>query len=184
MSAFPDWQQYIVKQKREETGCIPTGYEMILRAAGKNHVAFDTFQEEFDLDRNLKFGDLPRNDFESVARAIQTKYPDVRFEHIGFPQGDGLKKLEVVEHMISQTTPILISLALAPFGGREWHIMPVVDASTDSLTLFWGVNVDGTPNTKTLTKADFVHIHNNYCGGDDVAFLQQCIVAPKAFGPA
>jgi hypothetical protein len=56
MSAFPDWQGCIVKQKRRETGCIPTGYEMILRAAGINHVTFDTFQDEFDLDKNLKPG--------------------------------------------------------------------------------------------------------------------------------
>jgi hypothetical protein len=173
MSAFPDWQGYIVKQKRQETGCIPTGYEMILRAAGINHVAFDTFQDEFDLDKNLKPGDSPRNNFESVAHAIETKYPDVRFQHIGFEKCDGRKKLEVVERMISQKIPVLISLALDPFGGRGWHIMPVVDSSTDSLTLLWGVNANGTPHVKTLRKADFVHIHENYRGGDDVAFLQK-----------
>jgi hypothetical protein len=75
--------------------------------------------------------------------------------------------------MISRKTPILISLALDPFGGKGWHIMPVVDSSTDSLTLLWGVNANGTPDIKPLRKADFVHIHENYRGGDDVAFLQK-----------
>ena len=32
-SVFPGWQQFAVHQRRAATGCIPTGYEMLLRAA-------------------------------------------------------------------------------------------------------------------------------------------------------
>lgn len=146
---------------------------MILRAAGINHVAFDTFQEEFDLDKNLISGQQPRNDFESVAQAIQNKYPDVRFKHVSFAKGDGQKKLEAVEGMISERIPVLISLALAPFDGRGWHIMPVVDSSADSLTFLWGVDVNGAPSIRIMKKADFVRIHDKCRGGDDIAFLER-----------
>ena len=173
MSAFSNWQQYVVKQKRLATGCIPTGYEMILRAAGITHVDFTTFQDEFDLDTDLKPGVQPRNNFESVAQAISARYPDIRFKRLGFGKGEGQKKLEAVERMISHRIPVLISLALAPFGGRGWHIMPVVDSTTDSLTLLWGVDDSGSPQTETLKKSDFVDIHENFPGGDDIAILDR-----------
>ena len=73
MSAFPNWQQHVVKQKRNQTGCIPTGYEVVLRASGYKGVNFETFQDEFDLDKNLKPGEQPQNNFETVAEAIQLK---------------------------------------------------------------------------------------------------------------
>jgi hypothetical protein len=106
MSAFPNWQQHVVKQKRSATGCIPTGYEVILRAAGCNHVDFNSFQDEFDLDKELKPGDDPHNDFESVARAINAKYPDICFKHRGFLRDEGEKKLAAVEKLIGEMTMI------------------------------------------------------------------------------
>jgi len=173
MSAFPDWQKYVVKQKQPATGCIPTGYQMILMAAGTKGVDFDKFQDEFDFDKDLKPGESPRNNFDSVAEAIRVKHPNIHFKHICFPKNEGSKKLELVENLILQRKPVLISLALAPFAGRGWHIMPVVDSSSDSLTLFWGIDDHGTADIKMLNKADFVHIHERFQGGDDIAFLEQ-----------
>jgi hypothetical protein len=66
-----------------------------------------------------------------------------------------------------------ISLALEPFGGRGWHIMPVVDSSADTLTLLWGVKPDGTPDTKTIEKKVFVQVHDRFRGGDDIACLEK-----------
>ena len=180
MSAFPDWQKYAVKQKRNETGCIPTGYEMILRAADCKNVNFETFQDEFDLDKNLRLGERPQNNFESVADAVKTKYPDIQFKHIGFEKGEGQKKLAAVEKMISQKLPVLISLALAPFGGRGWHIMPVVDSNEGSLTLLWVVDDKLGPQTKTITKTDFVRVHESCEGGNDIAFLERSQNAPAS----
>jgi hypothetical protein len=177
MSAFPNWQQYIVTQKRSATGCIPTGYEVILRAANCEGVNFETFQDEFDLDKDLNSGEQPQNNFESVAQAIQAKYPDVRFKHVGFPKGEGQKKLVLVEELIRQRLPVLVSLSRAllspPYGGGGWHIMPVVDASNDSLTLLWSVDENSAPHTITLRKSDFVAIHEKCRGGDDIAFLER-----------
>jgi hypothetical protein len=177
MSAFPNWQQYIVKQKRPATGCIPTGYEVILRAANCKGVNFETFQDEFDLDKDLNPEEQPRNNFDSVAQAVQAKYPDVRLKHLGFSKDEGQKKLALVEQLIQQRLPVLLSLSRAllspPYGGRHCHIMPVVDASDDSLTLLWSVGENNAPHTVTLTKSDFVAIHEKCRGGDDVAFLEK-----------
>lgn len=54
MSVFPNWQNFAVHQRRSRSGCIPTGYEMILRAAAADGVDFAKFQDDFDLDINLE----------------------------------------------------------------------------------------------------------------------------------
>lgn len=172
MSAFPDWQKYAVRQKRDGTGCIATGYEMLLRAAGVEGIAFSTFQDDFDLDKDLKFGEKPRNDFESVAEAVNAKYPHVRFKKVGFAKGDGSSKLNAIEEMITKHKPVLISLALAPWNGSGWHIMPVVDSSGDFLLLLWGVNAAGILETRRLKKSQLVLIHDRFAGGDDIAFFE------------
>ena len=171
MSAFPDWQKYVIKQKRPATGCIPTGFEMILRAAGVAGVDFTTFQDEFDLDKDLQRGEQPRNNFGSVARAVESKYPQVHLKTRVFAKGEGINKLAAVEAMISRSKPVLISLTIRPEGG--WHIMSVVDATDDSLTLLWSVDDDGSMNVMVLPKSDFVHTHDNFPGGDDIAFLAE-----------
>jgi len=42
MSVFPDWRRFVIPQQRVMTGCIATGYEMILRAAGAQGIDFDS----------------------------------------------------------------------------------------------------------------------------------------------
>ena len=169
MSAFPNWQLYAVKQKRPETGCIPTGYEMLLRAAGAQGIAYDTFQDEFDLDQ---CGGTPRNHFVSVGDAIKRKYPNIEYVCEPFPKGKGAEKLARVEERIQARQPVLISLAQSPHGG--WHIMPVVDSDQLSLTLLEYVDGNGTPKTKPILKTDFVDIHNNWMGGEEIAYITKC----------
>ena len=177
MSAFPNWQRYVVEQRRPATGCIPTGYEVILRAANCTGINFDTFQDDFDLDKGLKPGQQPQNNFETVAQAIQAKYPDIHFKHVGFQKGEGQKKLALVDKLIGQRLPVLVSLSRRllshPYGGGGWHIMPVVDASSDDLTLLWCLDGNKAPHTIALKKADFVAIHEKCEGGDDIAYLER-----------
>jgi len=52
MAAFPDWGKYVISQRRPRTGCIPTGYEILIRAAGIPGIDMNTFQDDFDLDKN------------------------------------------------------------------------------------------------------------------------------------
>ena len=168
MCVFQNWRRYAVHQKRAETGCIPTAYEMILRSAGMQGIKFETFQDEFDLDQN---GGVPRNNFDSVAQAIKAKYPDVSFGIESFPKGEGIKKMSRIETLIAQKRPVIVSLSNAPFKQRGWHIMVVVDATDTDLTLLQHVDERGTPHTMHLSKAKFVYIHDNFNGGDDIAYL-------------
>lgn len=142
-SAFPDWIRFAVRQRRAMSGCIPTGYEILLRAAGVEGVDLDSFQDEFDLDQDLAAGMQPRNNFESVAQAVKAKYPHLSFRRIGFKTG--ADKLAFVEARIAQQQPVLVSLSLAgvQLGALGWHIMPVVDASAKQLTLLHSVLLDG-----------------------------------------
>lgn len=171
-SVFPDWQKYAVDQRRPHSGCIPTGYEMILRSVGAKNVDFPSFQDDFDLDKDLKPGDRPKNNFESVAASVRSKYPAVRFCRVGFDQGKGTDKLAFVEKRLASGQPVLVSIANEPCGGKGWHIMPVVDATDDDLILLKMVDSSGTPETCTLPKDEFVRIHDKYDGGDDVAYLE------------
>lgn len=170
MSAFPDWKKYTATQKRLQTGCIPTAYEILLRAANTSGINFATFQDDFDLDQN---GGAPRNNFDSVAQEVRKKYPTVTFINEPFPKGDGRKKLARVEEFLAVQKPVIVSLANAPFGGRGWHIMVVVDATDTDLTLLEYVDQTGKAHIKTISKADFAAIHDKYAGGDEIAYLQQ-----------
>lgn len=168
MNAFPGWQNYAVHQRRAKTGCIPTCYEILLRAAGVTGIDYASFQDNFDLDQ---YGGAPRNNFISVAEEVQKNYPFVKFTCDSFAKGDGDKKLARVEDLISTRKPVIVSLANAPFGGLGWHIMIVVDATEDDLTLLDYVDGNGRANTRTISKKWFVSIHDHYPGGDEIAYL-------------
>jgi len=171
MSVFPEWEQYAVHQRREMTGCIPTGYEMLLRAAGVEGIAFDTFQDEFDLEGGPLRDRTERNNFTSVADAVRRKYPHVVFKCEVFQHGGGKKKIERIEELIQQHKPVLVSIALTPRGG--WHIMPVVDAEDDELIMLEGMLADGKKCTKGIRKDELVRIHEEYPGGNDIAYLDK-----------
>lgn len=165
MNVFPGWEQYIVRQKRQMTGCIPTGYEILLRAAKIDGIDFDRFQDEFDLE----FQGTDDNHFGSVARAIRQKYPHVNFVNREFATGK--EKLLFIEQKIADQQPVIVSVSNGP--GNGWHIMPVVDADVDSLTLFEQIESDGRITTRRILKRDFVTIHDNEQGGKEVAFLER-----------
>jgi hypothetical protein len=171
MSAFPGWRKYVIKQKRPTSGCVSWGYEIILHAADVKCVDFQTFQDDFDFDKDRRPGQEPVNNFRSVGEAIKKKYPQVIFKIMEFSQGKGNDKLKIVEQQIERQHPILISLALEAFGQKGYHIMPVVDATDDSLVLLHSLDKKNEPVTCEIPKSEFVRIHDKYSGGNDVAFL-------------
>jgi len=173
MSTIQNWQEFIVHQRQNETGCIPTGYEMLLRAAGVEYVDYSTFQEDFDLDIEKDFRkDHPENNFDSVAQVIQGSYPDVHFAREIFEKGEGKNKLAKIEALLGNSQFILISLAMSPFGSMGWHIMPVVDADDEFLHLLYIVDKAGNPDVRPIKKKDFVQIHEAFDGGNDIAYLE------------
>jgi hypothetical protein len=173
MTAFPDWQKYVVPQRNIMTGCIPTGYEVLLRAAGVEGVDYSTFQEDFDLDLGLGRGQTePRNNFRSVMEAIGRRYPHIRFEEQSFESG--ASKIAFIDEMISKKRPVLVSITSVAQGiPRGWHIMPIVDATSDSYLLLVIVEPDGTPRTQWMPKKQVEHIHDNYEGGKEIAYLAE-----------
>ena len=173
MSVFPDWHLHAVHQRRTETGCIPTGYELILRTVGAQGVDFAAFQDEFDLDCNRKPHEPFLNNFESVAAAVKAKHPEVKFRSASFPKGEGTKKLAFIEQHLRKKRPLLVSVAMVPFGGKGWHIMPVVDMDTDSLTFLKFVHANGSIELQRIDKPYLVTIHDQHDGGHEVAFLEE-----------
>jgi len=169
MSAFPDWQKHAVNQRRPATGCIPTAYEMMLRAANVAGIDFAGFQDEFDLDKN---GGSPKNHFVSVGKAVQAKYPGVEFVCEPFAKGKGQEKVARIDELLGQKKPVLVSIANAAFGGPGWHIMPIVDATADEFVLLEYVEPSGKTHTKPIKKADVAKIHDNHAGGDEIAYLK------------
>lgn len=170
MSVFPNWKQHAVHQRRSETGCIPTGYEMILRAAGAERIDFARFQDDFDLDINLGRGQTePKNHFGSVASEIRKKYPWVEFDWKPFTTG--AEKVAFIDEQLAKLQPVLISLAQKPYGGTGWHIMPVVDATGDKYQMLEFVEASGTCRTKWISKTEVATIHDQFDGGCEVAFL-------------
>src|SRR5271157_3321022 len=126
MSVFPGWQNFAVRQRRQKTGCIPAGYEMILRAAAAEGIDFERFQDDFDLEKDLP-DDAPRvNHFHTVAQAVRARYPHIDFRHRGFEKNDGKGKLTFVEAQLAASRPVLVSISNVIFGETGWHIMPVV----------------------------------------------------------
>jgi hypothetical protein len=172
MSAFPEWQKFCVVQRRPDSGCIPAGYEMILRAAGATGIDFATFQDDFDLDKNRLPWQEGQNNFDSVADAVSRRYPEVRFQSRSFLVGD--EKLRFVEEQIAHQRPVLVSIALNWIGQQGWHICPVVDATTAELALMWSVGPSGFPEVRPINKAEFVRVHDTFPGGREVAFLESC----------
>jgi predicted metal-dependent HD superfamily phosphohydrolase len=170
--ASADWKRFAVRQRRPLSGCIPTGYEMLLRAANVQDVDLDSFQDEFDLDQDVAIGVAPRNNFESVADAVRAKYPHLIFKSVSF--ATGAAKLAFIEELIAaQQLPVLVSLFMAAVfeDSTGWHIMPVVEASDDELTLLHSVLPDGRCRVLRVPKSDLVRIHDEFPGGKEVAYL-------------
>lgn len=170
MSVFPDWPKYAVNQRRLATGCIPTAYEMMLRAANLADIDYGSFQDEFDLDKN---GGAPQNNFMSVGRAVRAKYPEVEFVCESFAKGKGKDKVARIDELIRQKKLILVSIANEAAGGRGWHIMPVVDATADEFTLLEFVEPNGNVHTRLIKKTNVAMIHDDFAGGDEVAYLKE-----------
>jgi hypothetical protein len=171
MGAFPNWKDFIVTQKRTLSGCIPTGYEMLLRVVGFEGVDYDSFQDDFDLDKDITENTTSQNSFKSVAELINHKYPFVHIEVKVFPKGQGREKLYFVEDSLRKHRLVLISLNMNPFGQNGWHIMPVVDIDETKLTMVYYAESDDQIHLLLLSKDEFVQIHEQFDGGDDVAYL-------------
>ena len=169
MAAFPNWQNFLVRQQRPATGCIAASYEMLLRAAGVPNINFATFQDDFDFEKNGVVPGGERNNFESVRAAVQLQYPHVEICIERWAMGDGHAKVAFIDSQIAQEWPTLLSLPVP--GG--WHIGPVIDADKDRYRLLHYVDLQGNAVDQWVEKAWVAHVHDAQAGGDDAAFLKR-----------
>jgi hypothetical protein len=71
MTQLFEWNKTIVLQ-RHESGCVPTGYEWLIRYLKIQGVNLETFQEDFDLEQN--------NSFDRVSTKIRSVYPAINIK--------------------------------------------------------------------------------------------------------
>ena len=172
MGGFSNWKDYWVPQRRSKTSCIAAGYEMLLRAKGAENINFDTFQDEFDLDKNAERGNF-RNNFESVGKEIENKYPQVDCAWEAFDKG--CQKLAKVEKLLEQGELILVSLPIINWETGEptgYHIMPIVAWDDNYLTLV--TDNEGNPKVLKYEKWKIESLHDavEIKGGKEIAYIK------------
>lgn len=147
---------------------------MLVRAAGLTGIALDSFQDDFDLDRDRTPDTPPRNNFESVAAAVQARYPHVQFRRLAFARGRGNEKLAFIESCLAAQRPVLVSVSLHGLGLKPgWHIMLTLGDDGDVLLLLNRLLPDGKGEVLRVAKSEIVRVHDSFDGGDDVAVLDE-----------
>jgi hypothetical protein len=167
------WQDIVVPQ-RNDTGCIPTGYEWIIRYLNIEDVELTTFQEDFDLDLGRKHPPY-QNNFESVGNSITLRYPQINIEREVFQQG--LEKIRATRSLLERDIPCLLSFALHGLRTldnriieRAWHIMPVVFMDDHRIKMIHHAN-ERANYVMELPTSVIIWRHNNLEGGKEVSWV-------------
>lgn len=163
MPELLNWNKALVVQRDPILGCIPTGYEWMLRVCDFPEINFDRFQDEF----NIQATGIADNNFHTIAQAVQNRYPVVRIAHRDFQ--NGIEKVEFVKHLVGNGIPCLLSLTLNPNGG--WHIMPIIYIDNGVVRTIRSVEANGQVYLCEYTLEDIINRHTNWPGGKDLAWL-------------
>jgi len=165
------WKDIVVPQ-RHPTGCIPTGYEWIIRYLDVRGIELETFQDDFDLQR--VGGGM--NTFVTVAEKIKSRYPFVDIRVESFDQG--FEKLRAMRRLIARDVPCLISLALHGFRTHEgqtiergWHIMPVVYIGDQKMRMIHK-GTETKNQMLQLTIETVIQRHDDLEGGKDISWVE------------
>lgn len=174
MVELSHWQDVIVPQ-RNDTGCIPTGYEWIIRYLNIEGVNLETFQEDFDLDLERRSPPY-ENSFESVRNRIMRRYPQINVRIESFQHG--VNKVRAMIRLVERDTPCLLSLALHGLRTldnrlieRAWHIMPVVLIDDQRMNVIHHANERGN-QVLELRTTQVIWRHNNIEGGKDISWIE------------
>jgi len=158
MTQLLDWSKTRVQQ-RHESGCIPTGYEWLIRYLKIQGVNLETFQEDFDLVQN--------NSFNSVSAKIRSVYPSINIKVESFTTG--IDKVNRIKSLLEEQKPCLISLALG--NGQGWHIMPVVNIDENSIQLIHNAD-SGGQYTWNFSIEQIIWRHDYLQGGHDISWIE------------
>lgn len=163
MAELSKWKSVLVHQRNAQTGCIPTGYEWMLKYANVSKVNYATFQDDFDLIQKR----LGANDFVSIKKAIDAQYGDVGIRTQGF--SDPQVKIAFMQKRVANDQPCLISLAIC----CGWHVMPVIGCDCGHAQLIHDVDKNlQVVNVWVVAYADIV-ARQLTSGGNDLAWWEQ-----------
>jgi hypothetical protein len=157
MAQLSNWNKTVVPQ-RHESGCVPTGYEWLIRYLTIQGVNLETFQEDFDLGQD--------NSFDSVSAKIRSVYPVINIKVQSFTKG--IDKVNRIKSFLEEQKPCLISLALGY--GQGWHIMPVV-CIDETIAMIHHADANGH-YTWSFPIAEIVWRHDNLQGGNDISWIE------------
>ena len=104
----PRWWDAVVPAANPETGCVPWGIAMLLRAAQRDE-GIDLTELQRDLDFTREVGD-EENEYARVAEAASRRDPPFQLEVIAPPTGDD--KATVLRDRAARG---LLTLAQLPF---------------------------------------------------------------------
>lgn len=164
MPELSGWKNTLIIQRDPYYGCIPAGYEWLLKFSNVKGINFENFQEEF----NLKALSQGENNFNTIAKAIKNKYPHIDICRKSFDKGSN--KVKFIENLIKKNIPVLISLKNIQQSG--WHIMPVIYIDDEKLKLISNVDQTSTPHICIIEKEKIIQYHDNYPGGKDIAWFK------------
>lgn len=181
MPSLENWQEHFVVQRDGDLGCIPTGYEWLIRMHGIVGIDLENFQEEF----NLEGTGGEENNFASIAAAVVKKYPAFNLEIKAFETGS--EKIGALTELLENQTPVLASIAIPAgslvmsLGGLHgltekggFHIMPVVEITDHGIVFAHTRNQQtGDILYYSETKAEIISRHDSYLGGRDIAYLKE-----------
>lgn len=158
-----DWASHVVHQRDEDLGCIPTGYEWLIRVKAIQGIRLETFQEDF----NIQARGLGSNNFVSIAKAVSEAYPILDFQIQTFDTGR--EKRNFLVSQFEKSVPTLLSLRLGNLG---FHIMPILGYSNGLFYLAWGRLQDTSElQVKPISEDELISIHDQQPGGRDIAYL-------------
>ena len=167
MVELSHWQEIVVPQRNRVTGCVPTGFEWLIRYQGIQNVDLTRFQEEFDRIANRR-GD---NSFVSIANEVKQKYPHVSIRVRGFRKAE--KKVAFIKSLVRRDIPSLLSIpnyvSLCPCE-LTFHMVPVVSVDDARIKIIYDANTNSS-RTCDLLVSNVICWHNIFKGGNDIAWL-------------
>ncbi len=119
------WKDIVVEQRKPDEGCIPTGYEWLIKYHGIQGVNFKTFQDDFNFH--------PNNSFLYVSRMIMAKYPKIKIQVKDFP--NGTEEIKFVRDLIEHDIPCLVVVIGEAGGKANGHSVPVVAIDNAQVTV-------------------------------------------------
>ena len=147
-----------VVQRHKTTGDLPAAMEWMARFMEVADVDFDSFQEEFDLERR----GMGANGLQTVPVFISRKYPQIRTSPEGF--SDAAAKLERIEEMLANQEPCLLPI-LTELGTL---FAPVVEVTDDAIHVLRLAEEDGEQRVQAIARDELQSMHEASLAGRDL----------------